>query len=91
MIILLQNVVESICGDSAKEAKAFDDGKGLVAVIFVHNKLKDINCIMSAILYEFRINHPQSFVENELGYWVMPCSTSWFLRFIMLSMIIGVG
>ena len=34
-----QNAVESICGDSASEAKTSDDGNGPTVVIYIHNML----------------------------------------------------
>jgi hypothetical protein len=49
----------------------------------VHDTLKDINFIMSVVLHDFQITHAAVLVENELGYWVLPRSTSWFSGFMM--------
>jgi hypothetical protein len=49
----------------------------------VHNALVDMNTIIASVLHDFRLAHARTILDNELGFWVLPKSTTWFSQFLL--------
>ena len=62
-----------------------DEGDNSVDVAQVHDTLVSMNSIIASVLHDFRIAHATTLLDQELGWWVMPRSTSWFSRFVLLE------
>lgn len=81
LVLLLQNVVDTMFRPG--ETIPPDEGDGAVQVGQVHETLVNMNTILASVLHDFRIVHATTLLDQELGWWVMPRSTSWFSRFVL--------
>lgn len=81
LVLLLQNVVDTMFRPD--EVIAPDEGEGSVDVGTVHETLVNMNTIVASVLHDFRIAHATTLLDQELGWWVLPRSTSWFSRFVL--------
>ena len=81
LVLLLHNVVENMFrpGDAIPP----DEGDPAVDVAQVHDTLVNMNSIVASVLHDFRIAHATTLLDQELGWWVLPRSTSWFSRFVL--------
>ena len=81
LVLLLQNVVDSMFrpGDVIPP----DEGEGGVDVGMVHEALVNMNTIVASVLHDFRVVHAATLLDQELSWWVLPRSTSWFSRFVL--------
>ena len=60
-----------------------DEGDGEVDVSLVHETFVNLNAIVASVLHDFRIIHASTLLDQELGWWILPRSTSWFSRFVL--------
>lgn len=81
LVLLLQNVVDTMFRPG--EDIPPDEGDGAVHVPQVHETLVNMNSIVASVLHDFRVAHAVTLLEQELGWWVLPRSTSWFSRFVL--------
>jgi hypothetical protein len=49
----------------------------------VHDALVNMNSIIASVLHDFRVAHARTILDEELGFWVLPRSTAWFLHFLL--------
>ena len=81
LVLLLQNVVDTMFRPG--EDIPPDEGDGGVHVAQVHETLVNMNSIVASVLHDFRVAHAATLLEQELGWWVLPRSNSWFSRFVL--------
>lgn len=81
LVLLLQNVVDSMF--RPEDTIPPDEGDASGEIGQVHDTLINMNSIIASVLHDFRIVHATSLLDQELGWWVMPRSTSWFSRFVL--------
>lgn len=81
LVLLLQNVVDTMF--RPEDVIPPDEGDGSVEVAHVHETLVNMNSILASVLHDFRIAHATTLLDQELGWWVLPRSTSWFSRFVL--------
>ena len=68
LLLLLLNAVECIIGILAEEVKASDETKDSSLDLNMHDVLKDMTCIMSSILHDFRVLHSSTLLKDKLGF-----------------------
>ena len=81
VVLLLQNVVDTML--RPRDEVPPDEREGSVDVSQVHEALINMNSIVASVLHDSRIVHATTLLDQELGWWVMPRSTSWFSRFVL--------
>ena len=81
LVLLLQNVVDSMFRPEDTIPPDERDASGEIGQ--VHDTLINMNSIIASVLHDFRIAHATTLLDQELGWWVMPRSTSWFSRFVL--------
>lgn len=81
LVLLLQNVVDIMFRPA--EVIPPHEGDAAVHVSQVHETLVNMQSIVASVLHDFRIAHATTLLDQELGWWVLPRSTSWFSRFVL--------
>lgn len=81
LVLLLQNVVDTMF--RPLETVPPDEGEIHVNVSDVHETLQNMHTIIASVLHDFRLAHASTLLDTELGWWVLPRSTSWFSRFVL--------
>jgi hypothetical protein len=49
----------------------------------VHDTLVDMNTVIAYVLHDFRLVHARTILDEELGFWILPRSTTWFSHFLL--------
>lgn len=81
LVLLLQNVVDTMFCPS--EVVPPNEGDAVVDAGQVHETLVNLHTIVASVLHDFQIVHATTLLDQELGWWVLPRSTSWFSRFVL--------
>lgn len=86
MLLLLLRIHQSLEAPPIVEAvEAAVDGRDPLSEM-VHafdSPHSDYASLISSALHNFRLCTPFSYLDDDLGYWVKPRSTTWFSRFLV--------
>ena len=63
------------------EENSFDPLSAIVHTL--DNSSSDVSQMFRATLHQFRLCTPFEYLEDRLGFWVKPRSTTWFSRFLL--------
>jgi hypothetical protein len=83
LILLLKNVVDSM--QLVETEDVGEDSKVVPDVCTIHRVLVGMNTVMSSVLHDFRVAHARSLLDQDVGWWVKPRSTTWFSRFFLFE------
>jgi hypothetical protein len=83
VIVLLKNVVDSLLETEDSVPSSDEDYQPPSCVTRVHDVLVDMHTVIASVLYDFRLAHYRTILDEELGFWVLPQSTVWFSHFLL--------
>jgi hypothetical protein len=83
VVVLLKNIAASMVESSAAILDGEADAPLGHRVIRVHESLLNMNTIFASVLQDFWLTHARTVLDNELGFWVLPRSTTWFSQFLL--------
>jgi hypothetical protein len=83
VVVLLENIADSMVESSAAVLDGKADAPPGHCVIRVHESLLNMNTIIALVLHDFRLAHARTILDNELEFWVLPCSTTWLSQFLL--------
>lgn len=68
IVVLLKNIVDSMVEFDDAVVDSSSDVHRFSQATRVHNALVDMNTIMASVLYDFRLVHARTILDNELGF-----------------------
>ena len=81
MVMILQNATEVIFDDD--EHCPRDKHRRRSEVTQVHQSLVRIETVLAFVLYDFRLQNSVAIMPDNLGWWVLPRSITWFSQFVV--------
>jgi hypothetical protein len=83
VVVLLKHVANALVETEEAGAGPSDVHPPFSRVTRVHDALVDMNTIVASVLHDFRLAHVRTILDEELGFWVRPRSTTWFSQFLL--------
>ena len=83
VVILLKNIFDLTVDLEEAILASVDNVHRRTRASRVHIALVYMNTIITSVLHNFRVAHARTIVDDELGFWVLPHSTTWFLQFLL--------
>jgi hypothetical protein len=84
LIIFLLNAYEDLDGQRFNIDDGGDDSDDDMKDVFTKQEgVLDMATITASTLHIYRLCHMFCFLNDDLGYWIKPRSTTWFTRFLI--------
>lgn len=83
VMLIILNTTEAPTFQQFFDSEDVDDDHLLALAEGFHDRVLHADNEMMATLHHFRLSLAYSFLDDELGFWVKPRSTTWFSRFLL--------
>lgn len=83
VLLLILNSTEAPVFPQLMEPDADDEDPVAVLADNVEGRFHDAHNEMRAMLHHFRLCLAFNFLDEDIGFWVKPRSTTWFSRFLL--------
>jgi hypothetical protein len=83
VVVLLKKVANSMVYNSKALLDSKEDVSSATQVVRIHEALISMNTIIASILYNFKLAHARTILDEELRFWILPRSTAWFSQFLL--------